>query len=377
MSRYFDGSSGLDQYITLAPGSVLTDAGPLTVLCYWQPDATQDHGLVGGRASGSEQWAVSAFSGQYYHADDFTGGPAVVSGAWQIIGYSKPAGTSAVRWHRWDSTNGWTHVDGASGDDGTAIDDIRLGDTFGGTRADGWWVCAAVWSSELADAAVESAASPTALQDWYDASPDALWAGNQATTSDPVVDLTGNGADETATNNPAVSATEPPGWSYTISSGVTGAGIGYGAAFGAADVSKVAPGGSVISGGGAGAAVPAKLTAETGQTAGAAYGEAATTKHAAAVGMGLGAGYGQVQLSTVRQTRASTLGGGIGRSAASRAVATIAAGYGAGYGGHRPQAVLVAARGTAAARSTTASVATRSTTASVATRSTTAEVSVR
>lgn len=222
MSRIFNGSAGLDEFITLAPGALL-DGGPITVLLYWQPSSGEENQfaglMVGTRTAGSNAWSVICDSGNYFHENDFTGVSGVTPNAWQIIGYSKTSGNVAPRWHHWNGS--WNHVNSASTvGNMTDINSVLIGAyAVGSGRLDGLWVCAAVWNSALSDPSVETAASPTALQDWFDASPDALWAGNQASTSDPVLDLTGNGADETATNNPGVSGADPPGWSYTISTG--------------------------------------------------------------------------------------------------------------------------------------------------------------
>lgn len=57
---------------------------------------------------------------------------------------------------------------------------------------------------------VESLASATALTDWLELSPDALWFFNQAEVSEEVKDLTENGADQTKEQNSEVIEEEPP-----------------------------------------------------------------------------------------------------------------------------------------------------------------------
>lgn len=220
MSRFFDGAAGIDEYITLAPGT-LQNGGPITVMWYWRPDtgeANQHGGFLSGRTGGSNQWSASCDGGNYFHESDFTGYDGVDPGEWQIIGYSKPSTNSNVRWHFYTlSTLAWDHADGTASGDGSNIDEVLLGIYTPGTgRLRGWWVCAAVWNSVLTDQQVEDACSSIWLLVWYQGNPDALWSGDQPTTSDPVIDRTGNGADQTATLNPAVSSEEPPAWTYEL-----------------------------------------------------------------------------------------------------------------------------------------------------------------
>lgn len=438
MSRVFNGSAGSDEFITLAAGALL-DGGPITVLTYWRPsvgEANQFAGLVAGRASGSNQWTVLCDSGQYFHENDFTGTSGVAADAWQIVGYSKAAGTASPRWHLWDGS--WNHVDSPSSvGDGSAVDSVLIGAYgVGSGRLDGLWVCAAVWNSVLSDGAIEAACSPTALQAWFDASPDALWAGNQASTSDPVEDLTGSGADQTASLNPGVGGADPPVWSYTISSGtdlvvasavhaqaadtptltqtytVVAAGATHGQTAGQPDLTQTHAVAAVD-------ATQAQVAGEPGLTqaheitaAGTLHAQTADepaltqTHQLAALDATHTQTAGQASLtvaSTLAPDDAAHGQAASSPTATQQHVLTVAAAVhaqtveaaalaqlhqlvasGALHGQTagaatviEPTDVTAALTAATAVRSTTASVATRSTTASVSTRSTTAEVSVR
>ncbi len=215
MSRQFGANPGNDEFITLAVGNAAAiDGGPISVIALIKPTGALG-GIIIGLNGATDVWAVvwDNPTQTAYVRNDFTGGPTLVNDEWQIIGYDKDTGTGTVRWHHYPFESGsWSHTDGASVADGTGpIDSIRIGLAF--NRTVGLVAAAAVWGSRLGDAGFE-AAGATALADWMALSPAAAWRLNQAATTTPVVDLTGGGADETAVTLTAVSADDPPGWSY-------------------------------------------------------------------------------------------------------------------------------------------------------------------
>lgn len=69
---------------------------------------------------------------------------------------------------------------------------------------------AAEWTSALTDAQVESLAGP--LTAWQALSPQGLWRFNQAATTDPVLDLTTGGANQTAITGTAVTTNAVVPW---------------------------------------------------------------------------------------------------------------------------------------------------------------------
>lgn len=226
MSRDFHLGASTDQHITLGIGTIDAN-GAYTVMYYGRPSTSGSKGLISGYldsvgASNSEL-AITKDGTDYFSASAFSGFTATNDGDFQIVGYSKAAGSDTVEWHFWNETSGtWSHGAGVTEGD-ISIDRIIIGAAFGAERMRGIFVCAAIWNSELSNAAIESACSPTALQSWFDSSPASLWDGNQATTSEDILDRMGNGADQLAVAGtpPEVSATEPTGWSYTISSSQT------------------------------------------------------------------------------------------------------------------------------------------------------------
>ncbi|HET6215332.1 MAG TPA: hypothetical protein VFE14_20875 [Micromonosporaceae bacterium] len=219
-TRDWDGSAGFDQIVVCAPGACATlDGGPITVAVYWKPEEARSGGLLIARAGGANQWGInyepSAGSVQYFHAPaDFTGGPIGPVGEYQIIAFGKDSGAAVVRWHLWTQATGWMHFNGLSTGDNTAPDEIRLGWAF--NRMDGNGAVFAVWAANLADAVLDASTLPTLLSGWSALSPAALWPCNQLAATDPIVDITGGGADQTSVigTAPPVSADVPPGFIF-------------------------------------------------------------------------------------------------------------------------------------------------------------------
>src|SRR5690606_29629507 len=95
---------------------------------------------------------------------------------------------------------------------------VRRSDEAGELHFRGLIAVQAVWANRVPfanDAAVEAAGLEESLQAWFDAEPDALWAFNQESVTDPVNDLTGNGADQIArTGTAVVTGDDPPGFDW-------------------------------------------------------------------------------------------------------------------------------------------------------------------
>src|SRR5690606_14553713 len=71
----------------------------------------------------------------------------------------------------------------------------------------------------------EAAGLEESLQAWFDAEPDALWAFNQESVTDPVNDLTGNGADQIArTVTAVITGEDPPGFDWVDEPTIVGSG---------------------------------------------------------------------------------------------------------------------------------------------------------
>ena len=141
--------------------------------------------------------------------------------SWQILGYSKASGTTAVRFHRKELGAGsWTHRPGAGSiaNDASSVTRVEFGRFMGGafsSSLDGHLAVAALFPAELSDAAFESIQTTPATATLVSLGAVGLWELNQESTATSVVDRTGGGADQTAiTGTTAVTGDDPPGWTF-------------------------------------------------------------------------------------------------------------------------------------------------------------------
>lgn len=105
------------------------------------------------------------------------------------------------------------------GDPGSG-DEVWLGE--GDLHARGLQALHVLYAADLTDAQIKTALT-TALTDLMALSPVGCWPLNQALASDPVVDVTGGGADETATvGTVGVDAANPPGYNFSLAATITG-----------------------------------------------------------------------------------------------------------------------------------------------------------
>jgi hypothetical protein len=125
-----------------------------------------------------------------------------IANNWIIPVYTKASGIATPRGHRhiYDTTT-WNHADGGTqlNDDAETLVNILLGrSSSSGISWSGKIALIGVWKSVIGnDAAIEALNLHLNLQNWIDANPDGLWALNQESTSNPVLDLIGD-ADQTS-----------------------------------------------------------------------------------------------------------------------------------------------------------------------------------
>jgi hypothetical protein len=206
-----------EDYIECSAGATgAAGTGDYTLVVLIKPNGTAFGAGVSLLHSSAIARQIIFDTGKWYGAGDFSGFGTVVSGDWQVVGQSKAAGTSVYRWHYWDYTLGGakTHADGTgTHTDPGAVDDVRLGD--GDNKGKQTSAVIAVWNRVLSDAEFESLCTAN-LSDWAALAPDALWPLNQASGSDPVSDVTDNGADQIAISGTIDTDTDPPGFDYTL-----------------------------------------------------------------------------------------------------------------------------------------------------------------
>jgi hypothetical protein len=134
---------------------------------------------------------------------------------WVFVAAGKGTGTTTPRFHEYVySTNTWIHEDGGAtsadatvpGSDGF----VRLGQNAGAAQSlQGDLLIAGYYAGTLTDAQIESMAF--SLSAWLSAPNLAgLWLLDQSLTTQNVIDLTGNGANQTTLVGTAVATNHPP-----------------------------------------------------------------------------------------------------------------------------------------------------------------------
>lgn len=201
--------------ITLSAGALdgSTRAGTLIVLVKRNDAFSLNFSIMSGRASGSATWGLLVDTSTPFANNDFVGpGITITLDNWTVIAVTKSSGSATYRYHVAEIGGSWTHQNGGTSDDGTASTSIEIGTAVNALR--GVDIAAAArWATDvLSDTEIE-ALGTTDMADWLSATPDGAWQFNQASTSDDVTDLTGNGADQTAIVGTSVTD-DPDGWTY-------------------------------------------------------------------------------------------------------------------------------------------------------------------
>lgn len=137
-----------------------------------------------------------------------------LGGVWVLVAATKASGTAAARLHlyRFD-TETWTHENGGAAI-GNASENVGgklvIGQWQGSEQFVGLYAASAVWNKALTDGEVEALVEVTAISKWKAKGPVGMWMLNQESTSEKVLDFTGNGADESSHSGTEVVAGSPP-----------------------------------------------------------------------------------------------------------------------------------------------------------------------
>lgn len=224
-TRRFD---GVDDEIRCAIGSCDRNAGGTTfgILCKKNVNAVWQ-ALIGlHNTLGTAVQAIEISNANSLYWDlDVTGqsvdGQVTVADGWVTVLFGKDAGaTATARASKLIMSSGvWTHSNaGGTMTDGVmpgASGTVRFGEWEDGDDFNGWLGCAAVWASNLSDVAREAIAP--SLQAWKNSNPVGLWAFNQDSVATAVVDLMGNGANQSAITGTNVDVAEvPPNFSFSL-----------------------------------------------------------------------------------------------------------------------------------------------------------------
>ena len=216
--RHFDGTDDFIKVEGMSPH--FTGHGTLAVI--WRASDAGNHGLVCGEASGFERWAMLPVGGDEVYVDyiGFSGIQTWSADEWYLTIATKPSGGTTVRQHSMPfSTGVWTHANrGTIGDESAGA---HTGVIFGNTLTNNFWLegelaVVGVWVGvQLSDAECETL--DTELLNWVDLSPSGLWAFNQESVGDPVLDLSGSGYDQIAiTGTSVLTGEDPPGFNFSL-----------------------------------------------------------------------------------------------------------------------------------------------------------------
>jgi len=236
-TREFFNTSGSWIKLAIGAGSG-TDLGPVSVGYFFKRsnDDTRLMSVMSANdqdGAGNWKWAAGVFSNKLFSIN-FTDGTIIEGAAvgsadgWVLAVYTKPAGTSAGRWHSLKQGGSWVHANGAGGTqgDGPALDSddhFQIGanqsssnptNNFEGNIA----ACGLIHGTELNDAAVEAAGLERGIQSWADVFTTAAWGLNQPTTATDVLDIAGHGADETSVGGDTLvdQVDGPPDFNWTL-----------------------------------------------------------------------------------------------------------------------------------------------------------------
>lgn len=229
--RNFPGSAG----VTLAAGGAAgVPAGAWTVATIIKPAVLDSYQVLIGLGSAIVNlglW-ITASGGVQAVAGGFNAPIELpLTGEWLLVAISKTAGEAAPRGHLYRySTGTWTHLDSGNtlSDQGT-VTTIDLGNTGNDWYYTGHMAVAGVWDAALSDPQVETLES--SLRAWLDTGAVAVWPLDQDSTSIPVIDITGGGADQTATSGTSVvTGDDPPGFDWSLGGGGEPVGVPVGSA---------------------------------------------------------------------------------------------------------------------------------------------------
>jgi hypothetical protein len=213
--------NGVDDQIILAPGNLVgwTGAGMWAALV--KRTSTAERTLCSVRtAAHSVLYTASDYEpgvSDYITSAGFTTVGQAMPTEWALQLTTKAPGTAVPRFHSWRSdTDLWAHADY-----GTAMADVGPlapdGEVCLGNFASSLWyqgllAVAGCWADVPDDATIEAAGLQLALANWLGfGTPLAVWALNR----DPLVDLTGGGADQTAISGTTMDLIDlPPGFTF-------------------------------------------------------------------------------------------------------------------------------------------------------------------
>ena len=207
MAQEFNGST---TYVIVSDGGTPIDIGFGTLAAMVRFDnftATQQVFCLASTTTGRLQMRANTSGNPVMRigtTDVTDAGVTLTASKWYILAYGKTTGTTTPRGHIYDVGAGtWTHSDfDATNANATATaTNLKFG-TAANTAApwlDGQLAGAALYNFAMSDAQAENLAN--SWQHWIDLAPVGMWLFDQETTTQKVIDLTGNGANQSSAVN--------------------------------------------------------------------------------------------------------------------------------------------------------------------------------
>lgn len=220
------GFDGVDDVIGFDAGALATmDGGPITIAGIVKlNDLFSGGDLIYTNDPGfpvSTCWRFNSGSGVWNYSTD-TGNRDVVTppdDIWTLVAVTKATGSATPRGHLYNyNTSTWSHANAAGAMTDSTVTPgasgfIQVGGLFNFLNAS--IAVIGVWAAVLSDGDIEGL--DLALSAWVAQNPNTLWAFNQASTSDPVLDLMGNGADQSSiTGTTVITGDDPPGFDFSL-----------------------------------------------------------------------------------------------------------------------------------------------------------------
>lgn len=215
MAREFNGSAGAG--ITCNPGGLTGLSGRNCSLMFlWKPLSVRANGLFSSSPDNASATNPSTDGFVYYTGSgaSFTNSNTSYT---STDGYRLDAWTvtsgGQTRWHsKLKSGGSWTHQDrGVVAASANAVTGIKLAAFDNSNTLTGRIAAMGVWvGTVLSDGQIEGC--ELKMADWMSLTPSAAWQFPQGSTG--ATDLTGNGANSTASSGDSDSADEPPSWTY-------------------------------------------------------------------------------------------------------------------------------------------------------------------
>ncbi len=228
MPRHFTQTNTFDAVVT-SLGALGFAFGPGTIASIFRTTATPSGStffifFAGSANAGpgySLGWQASPFRMMLSDRVTNTISPNNLSlNTWYFAAMTKATGSVVGRSHIYDYAAGtWTHANCATAMANSGVPTTRgsIGQNGSGNSFtfDGDISTVGVWNVELTDAQLEPMAFD--LLSWFIVQPKGLWQLDQETTSQKVIDLSGNGANQSSLTGTSLGTVSVPVFSYGAS----------------------------------------------------------------------------------------------------------------------------------------------------------------